>query len=93
MTDTNTWNRFVDLRYLIFAHLGHRSCDYLPCRASKSAPPSLGNRFHTKEYFRDFAKEASCTIEILSLSVDGFPYAPFRFSVLLGPLRSLGENS
>ena len=52
----------------------------------RSVQPSLGNRFYTKDFFREFARETSCEIEILPLHVEGYIYAPYRFDVCLWPL-------
>jgi ubiquinone/menaquinone biosynthesis C-methylase UbiE len=53
----------------------------------RSVQPSLGNRFFTKDFFKEFAKQASCDIEILPLHVEGYIYAPYRFDVRLWPLQ------
>lgn len=51
----------------------------------RSVQPSLGFRFYTKDFFKQFAKQASCEIEFLPLEVEGFIYAPYRFDVRLWP--------
>jgi len=57
------------------------------CRIlNRSVQPGLGNRFFTKDFFKKFAKEASCNIEILPIHVEGYIYAPYRFDVRLWPL-------
>jgi len=50
-----------------------------------SVQPSLGNRFYSKDFFREFAKQTSCDIEVLPLEVEGYLYAPCRFDVRLWP--------
>jgi len=56
-------------------------------RIRRSVPPSESNRFYTEDFFRRFAQQSSCDIEILPMNVEGFVYAPFRFDVRLQPLH------
>jgi ubiquinone/menaquinone biosynthesis C-methylase UbiE len=56
-------------------------------RIRRSVQPSQGNRFYTKDFFRRFAQQSSCDIEILPMNIEGFVYAPFRFDVRLRPLH------
>jgi ubiquinone/menaquinone biosynthesis C-methylase UbiE len=53
---------------------------------NRSVRPNLGFRFYTKDFFKQFAKQASCEIEFLPLEVEGFIYAPYRFDVRLWPV-------
>jgi ubiquinone/menaquinone biosynthesis C-methylase UbiE len=52
---------------------------------SHSVQSSLSNRFYRKDFFRQFAEQTSCDIEILPLEVEGYLYAPCRFDVRLWP--------
>lgn len=72
------------LRPSLLQHLGaYFKNIWLDRICPHSIQPRLSNRFYTKDFFRQVAKETSCDIEILSLEVEGYLYAPCRFDVRL----------
>lgn len=51
----------------------------------RSVQPALSNRFYTRDFFRKFAWQTFCEIEILPVDVEGYLYAPCRFDARLWP--------
>ena len=60
-------------------------------RVCRYVRPNVSNRFYTKDFFRQFARQSLCDIEVLPVEVEGYFYAPCRFDVRLWPLRHAGS--
>ncbi len=66
-----------------------RAKDLWLYRLCNSVKPNLWNRFYTRGFFENFARQNACDIKILPMNVEGYIYAPYRYDVRLWP-RGLG---